>query len=541
MSDETVASSEAVDVQVADESEQAQSGEEKQRKRKRRRRRRRKGGEEGRDGSAEARSESGEGREPRESREDRRRRGGSKEINPSEAKHLFAESSFAELGLRNSVLKGIADLGFKAPTHIQSELIPVALEGHDVLGQARTGSGKTAAFGLPLFHMAQRALEFQSIVLVPTRELAIQIAGELSNFGKYTPIRVTAIYGGESVRKQQQDLAEGPEIVVATPGRLMDLVERGDLHLKHVRFVVLDEVDRMLDIGFRNDIRKILGQIKTDHQTIFVSATISDEIEQLAKRFMENPVRITSVAGALTVEMVKQFFLPVERWDKKRLLVHLLTHEDPDLTLVFCSTKRMVDDLTKFLNDKGIDSRAIHGDMPQRKRNAVMKHFRSGTLGVVVASDVAARGLDVEGISHVVNYDIPEDPEIYVHRIGRTARAGQEGVAWTFVSSEEGRLLTAVEKLANIEIPRLEYPDFTPGEIPQSVREKQARREQLAATAPKPTSKSMASAPPPSSAKADPTRFPGGLVPKKMPPKTLGGRVRTSRSSFGMAPPEEDS
>ncbi len=539
MSDETVASSEAVEVQVSDNQESNESGEKQPRKRKRRRRRRKGDGEGGTpESNSQAKSE-GAARDPRDST---RRRGGAKAIDPSSAKHLFSESSFAELGLRNSVLKGVEGQGYKAPTHIQSQLIPVVLEGNDVLGQARTGSGKTAAFGLPLFHMAQRALAFQSIVLVPTRELAIQIANELTNFGKHTPIRVTAIYGGESVRKQQAELANDPEIIVATPGRLMDLVERGDLHLKHVRFVVLDEVDRMLDIGFRDDIRKILGQIKTDHQTVFVSATISDEIEKLANRFMENPVRITSVAGALTVEMVKQHYLPVERWDKKRLLVHLLTHEDPDLTLVFCSTKRMVDDLAKFLNDKGIDTRAIHGDMPQSKRNAVMKHFRSGTLGVVVASDVAARGLDVEGISHVVNYDIPEDPEIYVHRIGRTARAGQEGVAWTFVSSEEGRLLTAVEKLANIEIPRLEYPDFKPGDIPHSVREKQVRREQLAATAPKPTSKNIASSPPPSSAKADPNRFPGGLVPAKMPPRTIGGRVRTSRSSLGVAPlpPDED-
>ena len=533
MTDETVAQGEAVDVQVADETEST-TNEDQPRKKRRRRRRRRKSGE-----GADQPQSGGPSDEDAPKDAGQRRRGGAKKIDPADAKHLFSESSFAELGLRNSVLKGITELGFTAPTHIQSELIPVALEGHDVLGQARTGSGKTAAFGLPLFHMAQRALEFQTIVLVPTRELAIQIAGELTNFGKYTPIRVTAIYGGESVRKQQQELAGGPEIIVATPGRLMDLVERGDLHVNHIRFDVLDEVDRMLDIGFRDDIRKILKQIKTEHQTIFVSATISDEIEKLASQFMDEPVRITSVAGALTVEMVTQHYLPVERWDKKRLLVHLLTHEDPELTLVFCSTKRMVDDLTKFLNDKGIDSRAIHGDMPQRKRNAVMNHFRSGTLGVVVASDVAARGLDVAGISHVVNYDIPEDPEIYVHRIGRTARAGQKGVAWTFVSSEEGRLLTAVEKLANIEIPALAYPDFEPGPIPHSVREKQARKEQLASTAVKSTSKSIAQAPPSKSTAPDPTRFPGGIVPSKMPPKSIGGRVRTSRSSLGMAPPAE--
>ncbi len=525
--------------------------------RKRRRRRRKKSGGDGggpaapradgpgdADGASVAERDGG-APEPSDDRPVRRagsdRRGG-KSVNPADAKHLFAESSFAELGLRNSVLKGVADMGFEAPTHIQSELIPVVLEGRDVLGQARTGSGKTAAFGLPLFHMAQRGLAFQSIILVPTRELALQIAGELQQFGKHTPIRVAAVYGGDAIYKQQQELADGPEIIVATPGRLMDFMERRDLHLNHVRFIVLDEVDRMLDIGFRDDIRKILGRVDTEHQTIFVSATISDDIEKLASRFMNDPVRITSLSGALTVERVEQHYLPVERWDKKRLLLHLLKHEDPDLTLVFCATKRMVDDLTKFLNDKGVDARAIHGDMPQRKRNSVMKHFRSGTLGVVVASDVAARGLDVEGISHVVNYDVPEDPEIYIHRIGRTARAGRGGVAWTFVTSEEGDRLTAVEKLANVEIPLMTYPDFTPGPAPSGVRSRKAEQEKRAAAPPpNPGAREIVAAAPPPVAKADQYRFPGGVVPTKLPPKLMRGRVRTSRSGAApIAPPDEE-
>ena len=378
------------------------------------------------------------------------------EVTAEDAKDLFDEKTFADLGLRNSVLKALDSMGFKYPTRIQGALIPAVLSGRDVLGQAKTGSGKTAAFGLPLFHLATRQLPFQSLVLVPTRELAIQVAAELSELGQFTPIKVSAVFGGESVRTQSDRLDEGPEIIVATPGRLMDMVERRVITLANVKFAVLDEVDRMLDIGFRDDIRKILGMIKGEHRTIFVSATISPEIENLARKFMRDPEKIVSTSGSLTVSMVEQHYLSVEPWDKKQLLYHLLTHEEPELTIVFCRTKRTVDNLTEYLQRKGIDVQAIHGDLHQSKRNKVMSKLRDGHLSVVIASDLAARGLDVEGITHVINYDLPEDPEVYIHRIGRTARAGRRGVAWAFVSSEQGGLLTEIEKLANIEIPRME-------------------------------------------------------------------------------------
>ena len=535
MPDEPIAADQTVEVQTHNAPDAgnrpSDSADLPVKKKKRRRRKRSKPSGD----AAPAREAASPGRSPGADRRPRR------SVDPATAKHLFADSSFEELGLRNSVLKGVADAGYLAPTHIQSELIPVILEGHDALGQARTGSGKTAAFGLPLFHLATRGLMFQSIVLVPTRELAIQIAGELSAFGKHTPIRVAAIYGGDAIARQQAVLADKPEIIVATPGRLMDFLERGDIHLNNIRFVILDEVDRMLDIGFREDIRKILGRVKTDHQTVFVSATVSSDIEKLAASFLSDPVRITSMSGALTVELVEQHYLTVERWAKKRLLLHLLTHKDPDLTLVFCSTKRMVDDLTQYLVKHKVDARAIHGDMPQRKRNSVMKHFRSGSLGVVVASDVAARGLDVDGITHVVNYDIPEDPEIYVHRIGRTARAGQHGVAWTFVSSEEGERLTAIEKLANVEIPHLEYPDFEPGTPPAGVRERMAQREKRASAPPPPAGgRALVAAPPNPAGTPDSYHFPGGLVPTALPPRRMHGRVRTSRSGAPpIAPPTE--
>lgn len=545
MPDETTLSDEAVEVQIHNETENTENTDDNagsdspDQPKKRRRRRRRRGRAGGAVGVSEtgdapneggARSSSPLGREAPANRPKAGPSQADSRLDADQIKRIFADTSFAELGLRNSVLKGVADQGFTAPTHIQSRMIPLVLEGKDVLGQSRTGTGKTAAFGLPLFHLAKRDLPFQSIVLVPTRELAIQIAGELASFGKHTPIRVLAVYGGEALIKQQEKLRRGPEIIVATPGRLIDFLERGDMNLDHVRFVVLDEVDRMLDIGFRDDIRKILGRVRTEHQTILVSATIDRDIEKLAAQYMTDPVRIDSGAGALTVELVEQHYLSIQRWDKKRLLVHLLIHEEPALTLVFCATKRMVDDLARHLDSKNISVRAIHGDMPQRKRNSVMKHFRSGAMGVVVASDVAARGLDVDGISHVVNYDIPQDPEIYVHRIGRTARAGQRGVAWTFVTPEEGPLLTAVEKLANVEIAELEYPTFVPGPVPESVRRRMERKKADQQAPTEKISRKVAASPPPTALRQDSARFPGGLAPTRLPPKQLRGRVQTRRS-----------
>ncbi|MDX2115402.1 MAG: DEAD/DEAH box helicase [Planctomycetota bacterium] len=453
---------------------------------------------------------------------------------------IFEGSSFAELGLRNSVLKGIEAAGFTNPTKIQSELIPLVIAGKDVLGQSRTGTGKTAAFGLPLYHIAQREMPFQSLILAPTRELAIQIAAELADLGKFTPVRISAVYGGQNVGAQARQLDKGPEIIVATPGRLMDMVERGHVHLRNVRVAILDEVDRMLDIGFRDDIKRILSSIKQAHQTVFVSATISDEIEKLARTFMKDPVKLVTTGGSLTVSLVEQHYIAVQPWDKRAMLAHILRHEEPDLTVVFCRMKRTVDDLAKYLQGKNIDAHAIHGDMYQGKRNSVMRRLRAGELGVLVASDLAARGLDVEGISHVVNYDLPEDPEVYIHRIGRTARAGRRGVAWSLVTPEQGDLLTAIEKLANIHIPEKTYPDFKPGPVPSDIR---ARREADDVRTEAKKSVSRAAPPPvPAPTVVDATKFPGGIVPSMLPPKRLGGRVKTTRgmksaAAFTPAPP----
>jgi len=454
----------------------------------------------------------------------------------AKAQEVFSELTFEDLGVRSSVLKGIDEMGFVHPTKVQAAILPPFLAGRDVLGQAKTGSGKTAAFGIPVINNASRDLPFQTIILCPTRELAIQLAREINELAHFTPITAVPVYGGQAINTQAARLAKNPEIVVATPGRYMDMVDRGYLHLDNIKFVVLDEVDRMLDIGFRDDIRKILGRIKTDHQTLFVSATLSDEIERLARTYMKSDAeKIVTVAGSLTVSMVEQHYLTVAPWDKRSLLLHLLRHEDPALTLIFCRTKATVDKLAQYLCDKGIDAHAIHGDMYQGKRNAVMNKLRDGELGVLVASDLAARGLDVDGISHVVNYDLPEDPEVYIHRIGRTARAGREGVAWSLVTDEQGPLLTSIEQLANTEIPLLDYPNFKPGPIPERVRAEKAREAADVEAMRKPSRFEEPAAPAAKkntkvSVKDDAKKYPGGIVPLEMPGKRIRGRVRTHRS-----------
>jgi ATP-dependent RNA helicase DeaD len=458
---------------------------------------------------------------------------------------IFDEGrTFADLGLRDSVMKGIEACEFKHPTVTQAMLMPPILAGKDIIGQAKTGTGKTAAFGLPLLNNLEKDTPFQALILAPTRELAIQITDEIESLGKFTPIRAMTLYGGQAVHIQAGKLQKGAQIIVGTPGRVMDMLERGLLHFKNIKAVVLDEVDRMLDIGFREDIRRILEQTPRERQTVLVSATISPEIEKLARRYQRDPEKVVVASGSLTVSMVRQFYLSVNQWDKKKLLLHLLRHEEPALTLVFCRLKRTVDELARGLTERGIDSHAIHGDMPQGKRNKTMQALRGGNLSVLICSDLAARGLDVEGVSHVINFDIPEDPEVYVHRIGRTARAGRGGVAWTFVTPEQGELLTKVENLINAEVPKLEYPDFKAnppppgwrGEAPGGRREGGLQVVGGAEAPPPPPPKTnrfeqtlKPDMPVAEPGKVDPSKFPGGIVPTKMPPKRLIRGYKTGR------------
>jgi ATP-dependent RNA helicase DeaD len=438
--------------------------------------------------------------------------------------------TFADLGLPPSVLQGVDAAGFKHPTKIQAALIPVAMTGKDVLGQAKTGTGKTAAFSLPVLGLLKPGDQFAALVLVPTRELAIQVCREVKELGGHTGLEAIPVYGGKPIRAQAKALEGNPAIIVGTPGRVMDMHARGMLPYDQIKLAILDEVDRMLDIGFRDDIRRILGAMKQHPQTIFVSATISPDIEKLARSYMRNPEKIVTTEKSLTVAAVDQSWLSVEPWDKKRLLQHLLQHEEAALTVVFCRMKKTVDQVADYLSKHGIDAHAMHGDMFQTKRDKVMDKLRGGSLKVLVASDLASRGLDVDDISHVINYDVPEDPEVYIHRIGRTARAGRGGIAWTFVQPDQGDLLSAVEMLANIEIPQKVYPDFTPGPVPSDVasyREAEKRRREELAQA---RSRLSASTTPPSPTKAaDPNAFPGGVVPTALPMKRLGGVVRTRR------------
>lgn len=438
--------------------------------------------------------------------------------------------SFKQLGLNADLLQALDKVGFKHPTHVQAQIIPLALDGRDALAQSKTGSGKTAAFGLPILQIVRKDQPFSALVLTPTRELAIQVAHDMRELGRFTPLKVLPVYGGQRIRVQAEKLKKNPQIIVGTPGRVMDMHRRGLLPYDKVRIAVLDEVDRMLDIGFREDVRRILGTMRHKHQTIFVSATISREIETLAKNYMHKPERLElSSSGSLTVQQVTQRYFNVQPWDKKRLLVHLLKKEEPALTLIFCRTKQTVDGLTDYINRKGIEAHAIHGDMYQGKRNRVMKKLREGELSVLVASDLAARGLDVDDITHVINYDLPEDPEIYIHRIGRTARAGRDGIAWSFVTPDQGDLLTNIELLTNVEIPESEYKDFKPGPIPPDVQAQMDLKSKREAELQEKRSRMSTQPQLPADKEADPNMFPGGVVPKKLPSRRMGGRLRTRR------------
>lgn len=378
------------------------------------------------------------------------------------AKKVELPPAFAKLGLEPPILHALADIHFVTPSEIQDKLIPLALTGRDVIGQARTGTGKTAAFGLPILQRLNLEQPFQAIVVVPTRELAVQVEAELVRFAKHKPIRFALAYGGTKIGGQIKVMARQPHVVVGTPGRILDLMERQVLPLQNMKFVVCDEVDRMFDIGFRDDIRRILGECISEHQTIFVSATINDDIEHMVARHMRNPERIftSSPDDQLTNPEARQFYIGVEPWDKQRALRMLIKHEKPHLAIIFCRTKRSVDKVAAGLIQDGVNAEPIHGDLMQNKRERVMRGFRTGKINVLVATDLASRGIDVHEISHVVNYDIPEDPEAYVHRVGRTARMGATGMSVTFVSRGQAQMQTEIEKLTNHLMEEYRIPDF---------------------------------------------------------------------------------
>ena len=365
--------------------------------------------------------------------------------------------TFDDLGLRPELLRALTALGYEEPTPIQQEAIPPLVEGRDLLGQAATGTGKTAAFALPVLQRLpeKRGSAPAALVLVPTRELAVQVSEALHRYGRELGARVVPVYGGAPIVRQLRSLEGGVDVVVATPGRALDLLNRGSLRLGEVRTVVLDEADEMLDMGFAEDLEAILGETPTDRQTVLFSATMPRRLDSLARRHLREPVRITigrEKAAPGEAPRVRQTAYVVPRAAKPAALGRILDVEAPAAAIVFCRTREEVDSLTETLNGRGYRAQALHGGMSQEQRDRVMGRLRGGTADLLVATDVAARGLDIDSLTHVVNYDVPSAPESYVHRIGRVGRAGREGVAITLAEPREHRMLKTIERVAGAPI-----------------------------------------------------------------------------------------
>ncbi len=371
---------------------------------------------------------------------------------------------FEELSLSKETEKAVAEMGFEEATPIQSAAIPFILAGRDVIGQAQTGTGKTASFGIPIAEFIDASSKkVQALVLCPTRELAIQVAEEISQLIKYKKgVHIVPIYGGQSIDRQIRTLKAGVQIIIATPGRMIDHINRKTVNLDNVKMIVLDEADEMLNMGFRDDIEEILKSVPSEgRQTVFFSATMPPPIMQLTKKYQNNPEIVKVVHKELTVPNIDQFFFELRPGMKLEVLTRLLDIHDPVLSLVFCNTKRAVDDLVSHLQARGYAAEGLHGDLKQLFRDRVMAKFRSGKIEILVATDVAARGIDVDDIDAVFNYDMPQDEEYYVHRIGRTARAGRKGQAFTFVNGKEFYKLRDIERYTKTKIVKKEIPTIS--------------------------------------------------------------------------------
>ena len=368
--------------------------------------------------------------------------------------------TFEEMCLDTRIMRAIAEMGFEQPSPIQAQSIPIAVEGKDMIGQARTGTGKTASFGIPMLQRINpKDKTLQAIVLCPTRELAIQSANEIRKLAKFLHgIKVLPIYGGQEISKQIRSLKGGVQIVIGTPGRVMDHLRRHTLKPQTVDIVVLDEADEMLNMGFREDIETILGQLPEERQTMFFSATMPKPILEIAKRYLHEPEIVKVIQKELTVPKIEQYYYEVNPRKKNEVLSRLLDMYDPSLSLVFCNTKRKVDELVADLKGRGYFAEGLHGDMKQSQRDRVMNGFRNGRTDILVATDVAARGIDVDDVEAVFNYDVPQDDEYYVHRIGRTGRAGREGRAFTLVVGKEIYKLKDIQRYCKTKIRRQPIP-----------------------------------------------------------------------------------
>jgi ATP-dependent RNA helicase DeaD len=371
-------------------------------------------------------------------------------------------ATFSDLGIHQDLLQAVINMGFEETTPIQEQTIPLALQGRDVIGQAQTGTGKTAAFGIPIMQNIDIENEnIQAIVITPTRELAVQVAEELNRIGQFRGIRTIPIYGGQDIVRQIMALKTRPRVIVGTPGRLMDHMNRRTIRLNSIRIVVLDEADEMLNMGFIEDIETILKDIPSDRQTLLFSATIPRPIQSLAVNFMRDPELIAIRTREMTVPNTAQQYMEVSERQKFDVLCRVLDTYSPESSIIFSRTKRRVDELAEGLTKRGYSAEGIHGDLTQSRRDSVMRRFREGSTEILVATDVAARGLDIGGVTHVFNFDIPQDPESYVHRIGRTGRAGKSGLAITFASPREMGQLRMIERLTNRRMDRKPVPTMT--------------------------------------------------------------------------------
>lgn len=363
---------------------------------------------------------------------------------------------FGELLLDKKIVAALTEMGFEEPSPIQAAAIPLVLEGHDVIAQAQTGTGKTAAFGIPLVQSITDHRHIQALIMTPTRELAIQVAEEISKIGRTTRIKALPVYGGQPIERQIKALKNNVQIVIGTPGRLIDHINRRTIKLDHIKFLVLDEADEMLDMGFVDDMEEIMRNLPDERQTLLFSATMPRPILSLTKKYMKAPQNVAVSKEELTVPLIEQYYY--ETKDKIEGLCRLLDAEVDGKLIIFCRTKKGVDDLAIALSSRGYLVEGLHGDLSQTQRDRVMKKFREGTAEVLIATDVAARGIDIDNITHVINFDIPQDPESYVHRIGRTGRAGNTGVAMTFITPREFRQLKLIERIVHTKIQRRQLP-----------------------------------------------------------------------------------
>jgi hypothetical protein len=369
--------------------------------------------------------------------------------------------TFKELNITEPILKAIDEKGYTLPTPIQVKAIPAALAGKDILGCAQTGTGKTAAFAIPIIQHLQAGKErnknIKALILTPTRELALQISECIDDYAKYTQVRHGVIFGGVNQRAQVAMLHKGIDILVATPGRLLDLMNQGYIRLDNVRHFVLDEADRMLDMGFIHDIKRLLPKLPKEKQTLFFSATMPDTIIALTNSLLKSPVRISITPKSSTVDAIEQAIYFVEKKEKCKLLISILQKVEGQSVLVFSRTKHNADKIVRVLGKAGIGSQAIHGNKSQNARQSALENFKSGKIRVMIATDIAARGIDINELPLVINYDLPDVPETYVHRIGRTGRAGNSGTALTFCSEEERKLVSDIQKLTGKKLNKAEY------------------------------------------------------------------------------------